>query len=391
MYTRKTKSNKSNNLNITIMNNIKIYLLLTLSILLYSCSSKKEIGKGTTQNQIKNDNSAFNGANKLLIGATLNYNDLYSQKGKLYLKDFKYLTTANEAKQPKIHPQPNVWNWKEIDEIVQFANTNKLAVRLHGPISPQASKWAKEDSRTAQELENNLVEFATAFAKHFNNEPSVKWMDVVNETVLGNGDWFGPLPGTNEWENPWLKMGLDENGYPLYILKAFEIATKNATNIKLVYNQHVGLETEMWDKVKRTVLYLRSKGYRVDGIGWQAHLLMGAKRQDFVDNTDATMLKLANLIDWAHQNKLAFHVTELDYLVKDTTVLEAERLIQKRVYQKLVDVLLEKSKNGEVTLNLWDMGERSKDGLGSFQSIYDSNLNPTPAYSVIKEAIEKSK
>jgi D-alanine-D-alanine ligase-like ATP-grasp enzyme len=35
------------------------------------------------------------------------------QKGKLYLKDFKYLTTANEAKQPKIHPQPNVWNWKE--------------------------------------------------------------------------------------------------------------------------------------------------------------------------------------------------------------------------------------------------------------------------------------
>ena len=373
------------------MNTVKIYLLLTLSIFLYSCNSNKTLVKETAHNPIKTDNLPLNGANKLRIGATLNYNDLYSQKGKLYLKDFKYLTTANEAKQSRIHPQPNVWNWKEIDEIVQFANTNKLVVRLHGPISPQASKWAKEDFRTTQELENNLVEFATAFTKHFNNEPSIKWMDVVNETVLANGDWFGPLPGTNEWENPWLKMGLDENGYPLYILKAFEIATKNATNIKLVYNQHVGLETEMWDKVKRTVLYLRSKGYRVDGIGWQAHLLMGAKRQDFVDNTDATMLKLANLIDWAHQNKLAFHVTELDYLVKDTKVLEAERLIQKRVYQKLVDVLLEKSKNGEVTLNLWDMGERSKEGLGSFQSIYDSNFNPTPAYSVIKEAIEKSK
>ncbi len=29
------------------------------------------------------------------------------------------------------------------------------------------------------------------------------------------------------------------------------------------------------------------------------------------------MEKLSNLIDWAHQNDLEFHVTELDYLVKD--------------------------------------------------------------------------
>jgi endo-1,4-beta-xylanase len=368
-----------------------IYLPLVLMVILNSCNSKKAVVNAASQNELKNGGFVTNAPKKLLIGCTLNYDEMTNQKGVLYLKDFKYLTPANEAKQQLIHPQPTVWNWKKIDEFIQFANDNKLVLRLHGPISPQVSKWAKEDNRTAAELETNLEEFATEFAHHFNNESCVKWMDVVNETVLANGNWFGPLPGTDQWENPWLKMGLDENGYPLYILKAFEIATKNATNIKLVYNQHVGMETEMWDKVKKTILYLRSKGYRVDGIGWQAHLLMGAKREDFVDNTDATMVKLANLIDWAHQNKLAFHVTELDYLVKDKTKLDAERQIQKIVYQKLVDVLLEKSKNGEVTLNLWDLGERNKEGLGSFQSIYDAQLNPTPAYSVIKEAIEKSK
>ncbi len=369
----------------------KIYFLLALLVVLNSCNSNKALVNGKSQNKVKKEVFITNAPKKLLVGCTLSYDEMTNQKGVLYLKDFKYLTPANEAKQQLIHPQPNVWNWKKIDEFVQFANDNKLVMRLHGPISPQVSKWAKEDNRTAAELENNLEEFATEFAHHFNNEPCVKWMDVVNETVLSNGNWFGPLPGTDQWENPWLKMGLDENGYPLYILKAFQIATKHAPNIKLVYNQHVGLETVMWDKVKKTVLYLRSKGYRVDGIGWQAHLLMGAKREDFVDNTDATMAKLADLIDWAHQNKLAFHVTELDYLVKDITKLESERQIQKRVYQKLVDVLLEKSKTGEVTLNLWDLGERNKGGLGSFQSIYDSKLNPTPAYSVIKEAIEKSK
>ena len=231
-----------------------------------------------------------------------------------------------------------------------------------------------------------LEEFATAFAKRFNNEPFVKWMDVVNETILGNGTWFGPKEGTDKWENPWLKIGLDENGFPLYILKAFEIANKHAPNLKFVYNQNVGMEDVMWNKVKETIMYLRSKGYRVDGIGWQAHLLMGAKRKDFVDNIDASMDKLSNLIDWEHQNDLEFHVTELDYLVKDESKLTIERVIQKEVYQKLVDVLKTKSKNGVVTLNLWDVGVRYKKGVGSFQSIYDEDFNLTPAYDVIMDA-----
>tara|TARA_R110002072_G_scaffold58549_6_gene149244 strand:- start:1332 stop:2399 length:1068 start_codon:yes stop_codon:yes gene_type:complete len=350
-----------------------------------SCAQHKQ----TISQTARNSSTEQNFQNKLLVGATLNYHELNTKKEKLFLKDFRYLTPANAAKQSAIHPKPKVWNWSKINEFIDFADKNNLVVRLHGPISPQASKWVKADERTPEELETMLVEFATAFAMRFNNEPSVKWMDVVNETILSNGDWFGPKPGVDQWENPWLKMGLDENGFPLYILKAFEIATKNAANLKLVYNQNVGMETKMWDKVKETVLYLRSTGYRVDGIGWQAHLLLGAKRKDFVDNTDATMQKLSDLIDWAHANNLAFHITELDYLVKDVTKLDEERQIQKRVYQKLVDVLLAKSKNGEVTLNLWDVGERHKNGTGYFQSIYDSSFKPTPAYDVIINVLKQ--
>jgi GH35 family endo-1,4-beta-xylanase len=356
-----------------------IYIIFLLGFI-SSCAQHKQ----TTHNS----SAAQNFHNNLLVGATLNYHELNTKKEKLFLKDFRYLTPANAAKQNAIHPKPDVWRWTKIDEFIDFADKNKLVVRLHGPISPQASKWVKADERTPQELETILVEFATAFAMRFNNEPSVKWMDVVNETILANGDWFGPKEGVNQWENPWLNIGLDENGFPLYILKAFEIATKNATNLKLVYNQNAGMETKMWDKVKETVLYLRSKGYRVDGIGWQAHLLLGAKRKDFVDNTDTTMQKLSDLIDWAHANDLAFHVTELDYLVKDVSKLDSERQIQKRVYQKIVDVLLAKSKQGEVTLNLWDLGERHKNGTGYFQSIYDSKFKSTPAYNVIKTAIQ---
>lgn len=366
---------------------IKFSTFLCVLFFLTACNSNKNISDSLNKTNASKQTGFKIPQNKLLIGATLNHEELNTKKEALFLKHFKYLTPANAAKQTRIHPKPNEWDWEEIEDFINFGNKHNLALRLHGPISPQASKWVKNDKRTPEELETILTEFATAFAKRFNNEPSVKWMDVVNETILANGTWFGPKKGTNKWENPWLHMGLDENGYPLYILKAFEIATKHAPNLGLVYNQNVGMETKMWDKVKETVLYIRSKGYRVDGIGWQAHLLLGAKRKDFVDNTEVTMKKLANLIDWAHQNDLAFHVTELDFLIKDKNQLESERLIQKEVYQKLVDVLVEKSKNGQVTLNLWDVGERYKKGKGYFQSIYDLEFNPTPAYDVIKKVL----
>ena len=365
--------------------NKHLLIISVLSFFFFGCKSSLV----TSQNKASEAKVKLNPkTDGLLVGATLNYDEIFSKKGELYLKDFKYLTPANAAKQSRIHPKPNEWNWSEIEDFITFAKKNNLVVRLHGPISPQASKWVKHDSRTPEELGKILEEFATAFAVRFNNEPNVKWMDVVNETILADGTWFGPKEGVNQWENPWLAIGLNDDGFPLYILKAFEIATKKAPNLKLVYNQNVGMETPMWDKVKETVLYLKSKGYRVDGIGWQAHLLLGAKREDFVVNTDATMKKLADLIDWCHANNLGFHVTELDYLVKDMKVLNEERETQKRVYQKIVDVLVEKSKNGEVTLNLWDVGERQKKGTGYFQSIYDAKYKPTPAYQVIKSVID---
>ena len=324
---------------------------------------------------------------KLSIGATLNHHELGGKKEELFLKDFRFLTPANASKQQRVHPSPGVWQWDRIEEFLEFSKSHDLTLRVHGPISPQASKWAKEDHRTAQELEEVMVEFMTASALRYNEEPTVKYMDVVNETILPDGSWFGPKPGTNSWENPWLTMGLDENGFPNYIIKAFEIATKYAPNVKLVYNQNAGMQKPMWNKVKETILYLRSKGLRVDGIGWQGHLKLSRTTGDFIEKTDEALIELSNLIDWAHANDLDFHVTELDYKVIDKSKLEDEFQTQAILYQKIVNVLQSKTSTGVVTLNLWDMGERFKKPNIYFQSIYDNEYNPTPAYNVIKNAL----
>ena len=160
-----------------------------------------------------------------------------------------------------------------------------------------------------------MVEYFTALCKRMNKEPSVKWMDVVNETINRDGSWFEEKPGVTQWENPWEQIGRDENDVPLYISKAFEIANKYAPNISLVFNQHGGMEPKMWDNVKKTILYLRDQGYRVDGLGWQAHLksnkplALDKQQLDYFDK----------LIDWAHQHNLDFHVTEIDYQIMDSS------------------------------------------------------------------------
>ena len=336
----------------------------------------------------ENTSVFFEEKNRLKIGATLNYHQLGTKKENLFLNDFNFLTPANAAKQARLHPRPGIWQWDRIENFLQFAKNNDLIVRIHGPVSPQASKWAKEDHRTAAELENVMVNFMTQTAKRYNEESNVKYMDVVNETILPSGKWFGPRKGTHLWENPWLKMGLDENGYPNYIVRAFEIATVNAPNVKLVYNQNGGMQSAMWERLKETVLYLRSKGLRVDGIGWQGHLNLSRSTLQFIENSDHALNELSKLIDWAHANNLDFHVTELDYRVNDMTNLSEELEFQAELYEKIIKVLQSKVNSGIVTLNLWDIGERLKKPSTFFQSIYDKDLNPTPAYQIIKKALK---
>jgi GH35 family endo-1,4-beta-xylanase len=80
-------------------------------------------------------------------------------------------------------------------------------------------------------------------------------------------------------------------------------------------------------------------------------------------------------------------VTELDFKVTNMSNLSTELQIQAQLYQKIINVLQSKVDSGVVTLNLWDLGQRLKKPSTYFQSIYDANFNPTPAYTVIKNAI----
>jgi GH35 family endo-1,4-beta-xylanase len=225
----------------------------------------------------------------------------------------------------------------------------------------------------------------TALCQRYDKQPSVRWMDVINEAITQKGEWFGPAPGVEKWENPWPKIGYDESHPlrpPLYIKLAFEIANRHAPNTKLIINQHGGMEAPMWDKVKATVRYLRNQGLRVDGLGWQAHIDVGWELEG------NNLQRLSELIDWSHANGLSFHITENNVWLKR----EKDYTAQADTFAAIVRTLLSKRHTGVVTWNVWNLSDadqwsRTRDWNGCL--LYE-DFSAKPAYYAIQKELMTS-
>lgn len=322
----------------------------------------------------------------------------------IFNKEFSYNTPENQFKQAWVYIQPGAkWNSADYKGLINMARANKQVMRAHAPISPQSSKWAMDDARTPAELNSMATDFMTKMCKELEaNSDVVKWLDVVNETVVASitsdskygyivGDWFGPLLGTSAWENPWLIIG-QENvtalKVPAYIETAFQIAKTHAPNVKKLYNQHGrSFDPAAWDKVKKTILYLRSKGYVVDALGWQAHVTPGFEK-------DPENIKGLNaIIDWCYYNKLEFHITELDVKlgIVPETAFKTQEVAIADTYAAIVKVMLKKIGRGAVGINCWTFNDRASSGDGGATAgLYDKNNNPNLCYHAIKETLLKN-
>lgn len=307
-------------------------------------------------------------------------------------REFDYVTPANDFKQSYIHPEPEKWQWTRPDNFLAHAKEQGQVLRVHGPISPQCSHWVRADNRTPEELSKMLDEFMTALCMRINNVPAVKWMDVVNETICKNriqyakgkfynaGDWFGPREGDDKWENPWTVLGFETykgDVYPLYIKRAFEIANKYAPNVKLIINQDSQMDAVEWEKMKKLVGYLRAQGLRVYGIGWQAHINTGLekdkKKMDYLDH----------FVSWCHQNKLEFHITEMNVWINEGDTED----MQAATFKGVLDVVLPHVAKGVVGVCFWNVRDEDTDKELKRGAIWRNDGSARPAYDAIKQSL----
>lgn len=309
-------------------------------------------------------------------------------------REFGYITPANDFKQSYIHPTFNTWRWEQPDTYLEHAKAQDQLIRVHGPISPQCSKWVREDGRTPKELKRMLEEYMTKLCLRYGNQPNVRWMDVVNETIAKEnmndpvfgpqkrGEWFSARQGNDKWENPWTIIGYDEESeirVPLYIDMAFKISNRYAPNLKQIINQHGNFEEEVWMRMKKLVEYLRGKGRRVDGIGWQAHIDTGWEKQP------GNLERLDKFISWCHENKLEFHITEMNVWIKDRDTLR--EAAQAETFARVIDTVLKHRKEGVVGVSFWNVRDEDTANPDWMGCLWRNDGMERPAYNRIKEVL----
>ena len=374
----------------------KLLLLGSLSAaLLSSCTTKINSKEMTIREIVEKTYDA----DRVFIGATTGHRKLHTKDAGLLSSEFAYITPDNDFKQTVIHPDPQTWDWAISDDWVKIAEQNGQLIRLHGPISPQCSDWVMNDYRSSEQLSRNLSEFMGALCRRYDGHPNIPWMDVVNEVVGMKGGWNQPRKNNGKgYECPWLKIGLkkevpskykalhEHGGMPLFVVQAFEVASKNTKNLKLIINQHGPMQDFVWDKIKEMVLYLRESGHRVDGIGWQAHIQYFEDKEWGLNSRNLNYL--GELIDWAHAHDLDFHITENnihDY-VEEGVDLSAEYA---EVFHNILYTLLSKRGGGVVSWSLWNLPDQPHFRLKNrmLMGLWDKRYQPNPAYFKIKNLL----
>jgi len=191
-----------------------------------------------------------------------------------------------------IHPERNRYNFSPVDEIVNFAETNDMAVHGHTLCwHNQNPSWLTNGNFARDEMIDILRDHIHTVAGRYAGRIAV-W-DVVNEAVEGSG-----LRNTI-WKNT---IG------PEYIDMAFQFAHEADPNARLIYNDYGAEEIN----TKFTTIYnlvrdLQSRQIPIHGVGFQMHIWAGGiNYASFADN----MRRFAEL-------GLAIYVTEMDVRIQE--------------------------------------------------------------------------
>ncbi|NGP78098.1 endo-1,4-beta-xylanase [Balneolaceae bacterium YR4-1] len=357
-------------------------LLFCLVTVFMGCATQKEIANNEDEEGLRDIVEKRYSQDNFIFGMAAHERRIGTQSEEILNKEFGYVTPSNDFKLTVIHPKPGEWDWSRPDHWVTNAKENSQIIRMHSPISPQVSDWVKEDHRTAEELGPLMEEYVTALSQRYNKYDHIKWMDVVNETIDFDGGWFGPKPGTDKWENPWPQLGYDNSHElkpPIYIKKAFKLSNKHAPNIKQIINQHGAFEEVVWDKMKQLVQYLWDNDIRLDGIGWQAHINMGWEKEN------GNMQRLSEFIDWCHEHGLAFHITEFNVWLREGH--EGDYEAQAETFGAIVELLLEKRKNGMIGINFWNLRPKETARPQLDGTLWTDNFEKKPAYYRIRQEL----
>ena len=213
----------------------------------------------------------------------------------LILKHFSSITAENAMKPEEIQPVEGVFDFKDADKIVEFAQDNGIAVRGHTLIwHKQVPDWfflENGEEVSKEKLRERIKTHITEVMQHYKGQ--IYAWDVVNEPI--DGDMPDGL-----LRNSWFNILGEE-----YIELAFRYAREADPDAKLFLNEYDTSNANKRTAIVNLVKRLQEKGVPIDGIGMQMHIsLENPALEDF----EKTLKEFSEL-------GLEIHITEMDVSV----------------------------------------------------------------------------
>ncbi|MFG2786764.1 endo-1,4-beta-xylanase [Streptomyces sp. NPDC048419] len=299
-----------------------------------------------------------------VVGTAVTGSKLTGTYGDIAGAQFNSLTPGNAMKWGTVEPAQGSFNWSEADQIVAFAQAHHQQVRGHTLVwHSQNPSWLTNGSWTTAQLGSLLRNHISTEVGRYKGEIAA-W-DVVNEPFDEDGTYRSTL-----WYD-----GLGAG----YIADALTWAHAADPDAKLYINDY-NVEGV---NAKSTALYnlvkdLRSRGVPIDGVGLQAHLILGQVPSSLQQNIQ----RFADLgVDVA--------ITELD--VRMALPSDATKLAQQAAdYRSVVNACVAVARCAGVTV--WGFTDSDSWVPSTFPGYgaatpYDENYAPKPAYSAIAAAL----
>lgn len=347
-------------------------LVLASGIALIQCTSSKKVSKSEKEKGLKDYYE-----NYFTMGVAVAPQNLKRpEEAQLIIKHFGSMTAENAMKMQPIHPQENVYFWRDADSIVAFAKQNNLKMRGHTLCwHNQAPRWMfidsshnPPDTASKELLFKRLKEHITTVVSRYKG--SVYAWDVVNEVISDN-------PNEYFRNSQWYRICGEE-----FVEKAFEYAHAADPNALLFYNDYNETVPSKREKIYKMVKKLKEKGVPIHGVGLQAHWSIHDITEGAVDSTISKFAELG----------LKVQITELDIKVqpsgnrRDSTreyTPERERL-QSQAYEAVFR-MFRKYKNVLSGITFWNVSDRSswldrRGGGKAYPLLFDTAYQPKQAY-----------
>ncbi|OBT67006.1 hypothetical protein VE03_04490 [Pseudogymnoascus sp. 23342-1-I1] len=281
-------------------------------------------------------------------------------------KQFGQLTPSNGQKWMYIEPEQNVFNFTNGEVVGNLAKKNGQILRCHTLVwHSQLPEWVEFGNWTKETLSAVVVNHITKVLTQWKGK-CYAW-DVVNEAFNDDGTFRETV-----FYNV---LGED------YFALAFKTAAKIDPSAKLYINDYnLEARSDKTRAVQKLVRSLKKQNVRIDGVGAQAHLVVGS--------TPTLAEQIQNLQDFVATG-VEVAQTELD--IRLELPVNATNLAQQSIdYENTVGACV--AVKGCVGTTIWDFYDPYSwvpsvfDGEGA-ATLYFEDFTKHPAYWGVVRAL----